>query len=696
MKLKNITLELSGKAFPDNSETAMVEVCRKMFTQWRRLTDQAERVSVLLWMADGSEILTYSGDLQQEFEWAYWIGCANPVPSENPTPRQLRDTHHFPQKYRDNIELRSYAWLKRLIEIIRETGQELTGLPVRAGAIFDNGPEFAVSDFKFKKHREIAQGHTMYPNSFVTCNSILHADAGRYAGFPDGVPEGTSLGTFLGAQYKAFARDLGYDYIWLSNGMGFGTETWKTTGALFDGHEFKPEKAEAAAEEMLRFWRDFRAAAPDAVIETRGSNFSAGVEIASDGAPLKEIYRDFGIAPPVNSPWAALNYNSGLELAAWMSHVAELPGDYFPYRFYTHDPWFLNSPWLDRYGRSPWDIYQPLSICRIDENGRAQTPNSIALLTVDDTYGNMPTQVPDEVIPHLLTALREVPDQAGPLLWIYPFEEYNQRRNLKRTFDEDLFLGEALQQGLPLNSVISTANFRKTRCRAEILVAPVTAAESCLDELANRDGKLLIYGSLENVSEKLLKLLKNKQVAFVPSSMECAGQMCEVLSGWGWKLQLSGSPVPRTTISRHDNAFIYTVFAIDSSADMYVNTPLGAPIPTEMSTRIKDGDALWRPDRCMHRECRCFIKQPEESVVSCKIQFPAYPGYTGRRHYSGLKNAEVRFFPPRGFENTLEAMNGPEPLPLLSDKLLPLNWEDTSFGPCVVLKNISGHLNFAW
>lgn len=692
MNLKNVTLELSGKAFMDNSETAMMDVCRKMFTQWRRLTDQAERVSVLLWIADGSEILTYGGDLRQEFEWAYWLGCANPVPPpENPTPRQRRNTHHFPQKYRENIELRSYAWLKRLIEIIRETGQEITGKPMRAGATFDNGPEFAVSEFKFKTHREIAQGHTMYPNSFVTCNSVLHADTERYAAFPHGIPEGTSLGTFLGKQYAEFARDLGYDYIWLSNGMGFGTETWKTTGALYDGREFRQDKAEDAAEDMLRFWRDFKAAAPDAVIETRGSNFSAGVEIASDGAPLKEIYRDFGIAPPVNSPWAALNFNSGLEIAAWMSHVAELPGDCFPYRFYTHDPWFCNSPWLDRYGRSPWDIYQPLSVCRIDGDGKVQTPNSISLLTVDDSYGNMPEQVPDEVIPHILTALREAPDQAGPLLWIYPFDEYNQRRNLERTFNEDLFLGEAIQQGLPLNSVISTANFRKTGFKAEILVAPVTAAEACFDEIMNQDCKLLIYGS---PAEKVRELLKGDNVRFV--DYEHPQGMLKALAGWGWKMELSGSPVPRTTVSRHDNAFIYTVFGLDTSVDMLINTPFGAPVLTEMSTRLKDGDAVWHMERCLHQECRCFVRQAEDSVISCKIGFPAYPGYAGRRHYAGLTNAEVRFFPSHGTGKTLEIMNSLEPLPLLSENLLPPTWEDTLLGPCVVLENISGYLNFAW
>ena len=51
---------------------------------------------------------------------------------------------------------------------------------------------------------------------------------------------------------------------------------------------------------MLDFWKDFYEAYPECVIETRGSNFSAGVEIATDACPLRELYYDRKIAPPVN------------------------------------------------------------------------------------------------------------------------------------------------------------------------------------------------------------------------------------------------------------------------------------------------------------------------------------------------------------------------------------------------------------
>ena len=63
MQLKNVTLELSAKPFRDDSDAELRRVARKLFTQWKPLTDRAERISVLLWIADGSEIRRREGAL---------------------------------------------------------------------------------------------------------------------------------------------------------------------------------------------------------------------------------------------------------------------------------------------------------------------------------------------------------------------------------------------------------------------------------------------------------------------------------------------------------------------------------------------------------------------------------------------------------------------------------------------------------
>jgi len=99
---------------------------------------------------------------------------------------------------------------------------------------------------------------TMGRASFVCCYGVLKADREAYAGFPDGIPDGTPFGRFLGRQSRHFLADLGFDYLWLSNGLGFGMETWATTGALFDGERFHPDRAAPTAEKIREFWRLMR------------------------------------------------------------------------------------------------------------------------------------------------------------------------------------------------------------------------------------------------------------------------------------------------------------------------------------------------------------------------------------------------------------------------------------------------------
>ncbi|MBR0458553.1 MAG: hypothetical protein IJJ26_04910 [Victivallales bacterium] len=310
--LDNLVLEVSAKAFMDDSEGEMRRVAETMLRQWWYLVAHAKRLSFLLWIGDGSEIYEYSGDLDQKMDWCYLMGLANPREGEN--------THLV----RPDAKPRTYRWLKRLNEILRETAAP-TGLPVDIGATLDNGPELGPSPFKFKRHREIANAHSIYPNSFVTCTAVLHADNVHYAAFPNGIPEGTTIGRFLGAQFHEFAKDLGFDYLWLSNGMGFGLETWGLTGGLFDGHSFFPERAPQLRQQLVDFWEEVLHANPDIKLQSRGSNFSAGIEMCTDAAPLPWLYQNDYTTAPVNAPQSAIYFNLGLSIIAWMSHIAELP-----------------------------------------------------------------------------------------------------------------------------------------------------------------------------------------------------------------------------------------------------------------------------------------------------------------------------------------------------------------------------------
>ncbi|HOP11700.1 MAG TPA: hypothetical protein PK629_09455 [Oscillospiraceae bacterium] len=524
--LKAVTLEMSLKPFHSTDQNDVEVVCRELFEAWKPLTKHAQTVCVLLWTADGSEILDYDGREDAELEWCRYIGGANPLLNLNKeTDPDGVGLHTRWYLYTKNPPTFTNGFLKRLITTLKRIGTEATGKPILVGETFDPGPEFAKSDFKYNRHREICVGASMGQKSMVCCYATLNADSHAYAAYPDGIPDNTPFGTFFGKQAQRFLTDLGFDYLWLSNGFGFGTETWNVNGATFDGKTFYPEKIEETQRRILDFWRLFRSEF-HLPVQTRGTNLTTGIDFATDAVNLEKIYAgDFNILAPPNSPWAAINGDFGLELAGYLSHIAKLPAyendpDSYLFRFYLHDPWWMNSPWLDRYESQPHDIYLPLSVSRINPQGQTVTPDHLNLLTVDNSLGEMPENCVNEVIPHLLKGFETAPDAPAPFVWVYPFNEYHENAsgNIAKLFFEDRFIVQAINNGLPLNTVIASDDFIRLFAdspdflRHSVLVVPVPANSSLLNDALLRfvqnGGQIMLYGALSSADEKLLNALK--------------------------------------------------------------------------------------------------------------------------------------------------------------------------------------------
>lgn len=520
---KGVTLEMSLKPFKSTDEDYMRSVIGHMFKQWSILCDDAKEVSVLLWTADGSEILDWHGDFDEELEWCRYVGGANncEVWNKKVDPEKI-GLHSRNYPYMDNPPHFTYGTLKKIVSLIKEVGKSMfPDKRIRVGETFDPGPEFAKSDFKYSRHNECCRGGSMGTKSMVCCYTTLNGDSVSYAGFPDGIPDKTPFGTFFGRQSQLFLTAMGFDYLWLSNGFGFGMETWSTTGAVFDGKNFDVSRFDEIKEKILGFWRLFRQECPDFRIETRGTNLSVGIDIATDGVPLKDIYDGgFNLLPPPNSPWAALDSNFGLELAGYMSRICELPeNEGYLFRYYVHDPWWANTPWTDRYDSLPHDIYLPMSVCRLDGNGRVHLPENINILSVDNSFGEMPDFCAHEPSVHIQKALRYAPDEPSPVVWVYPFDEYHSRsdeRSIREMFFADWFICGAINHGFPLSSVVSTSNFTKGRnaddtlYMGSVIVSTVPDAgseyeKSVLDFVKN-GGKAIFYGSAERAGKEFLDM----------------------------------------------------------------------------------------------------------------------------------------------------------------------------------------------
>lgn len=646
-----VNLEMSIKPFKKTDTEYIRKVCSKIFHQWYPLLKSRKVISVMLWVADGSEILDYNKKLTDEFEWCKYLGNANARLLGDDEKADI-SLHERKQYYMEDPPKMTYGILKTIVSTLKEEGKKrFPDSVIRVGETFDIGPEFSVSDFKYRRHREITSGKKLDGFGFVDATSLLFGDEHEYAAYPNGIPDKTPFAVFFGKQANIFLEDMGFDYIWLSNGLGFSANPWEKTGKIFDGENFYPEKLPNTAKQVFDFWKMFRAECPDFPIKTRGTNNSAGIDYATDGVPLYDIYHaGFNITPPPNSPWAALNDDFGLEIMGHMTRICDLPCDEFMFRYYIHDPWWANSPWYDRFNGSPHDIYLPMAITRIDSNGKVRSAETLNILSIDNSLGNMPDACCYEPLPHILKAEKDAPDQPAPLVWVYPVREYTTSKEselLSEMYYGDNFIRNAINDGFPLNCVVSTDNFLKTPLslyRNSVLISPIPETKQVADklEMLEKSGGNVIYYGSEIIAKK-----RGFCKEFIPLSASSA-LMRKKLSDMGYLIEFNYKSRDHQktviTISRYDNALSFSVYNPDTTTETLLHCPLGAPVFTGISAEIRNNNAVYHFQNWDHRECRVFVEQ-KSGVVSLKEKAPVSGMYHRKIHLSGLEDATVSIFP---------------------------------------------------
>jgi len=94
---RRVTLEVSLKPFHDISEPELRRTCEEIFSSWAPLLRHCDASAIMLWAADGSEILDYSGKMEDAFDWARYLGDANPPspPPANDPNRQGTHGRHW-------------------------------------------------------------------------------------------------------------------------------------------------------------------------------------------------------------------------------------------------------------------------------------------------------------------------------------------------------------------------------------------------------------------------------------------------------------------------------------------------------------------------------------------------------------------------------------------------------------------------
>jgi len=518
--LERLVLELSLKPFYRADAGTFEQTAAEIMRTWTDLAGAAEELAVLLWIGDGSEILEWKGNKDEPIRWGHTIGFNNLEYGLYPGAKYYALQRAV--EFREPVPAVRYRDVAEIVRALRDTADRVLGKRLFVGATIDPGPEFVHNPWKYERHRELIHGgpESDMPESvaFLCSYERLHGDDTAYAGYPEGVPEGTPLGRFLGRQLRSFADALGFDYLWLSNGFGCTHTAWSYMGEAFDGERFLPERAAESKRKLLSFWEHFRAECPGFPVELRGTNFSVGMDAASDGVPLRDIVAQAGALPP-NTPWGCRQL--GAEMAIYLSRLAGAREVPIPFRYYTNDPWFNSDPWWSYYGREPYDIYCPASACRVEADGRIRNPSRLELLTIDDELGRLVPELAREVTPHLIRAFTLRPDAPGPFVWIYPFDEYHDLIDerpdlLNHPFFHDWFMVACLSAGLPVNTVMAAEDFVRLEQKQEVLrgcvlIAPVPlrdwALGDALSDWVSAGGRALLYGPVGTAAPRAAELL---------------------------------------------------------------------------------------------------------------------------------------------------------------------------------------------
>lgn len=162
--------------------------------------------------------------------------------------------------------------------------------------------------------------------------------------------------------------------------------------------------------------------------------------------------------------------------------------------------------------------------------------------------------------------------------------------------------------------------------------------------------------------------------------------------GYDFRLVRQNQTVKEPVVALHRNRNVcwYSGFNPNTTTDIHLKTPLGAPLLTGYETIIKDGRSVYRFPRAWRNECRVFVQQ-DGGVLGCKEMAPVSFTRCRRLVVSGLKNATVYVLPPCGdIEKTELLLNSKYPY-FVGDPM-GIQTVDTVFGQALCVKNISGDL----
>ena len=155
-----------------------------------------------------------------------------------------------------------------------------------------------------------------------------------------------------------------------------------------------------------------------------------------------------------------------------------------------------------------------------------------------------------------------------------------------------------------------------------------------------------------------------------------------------------GIKSPVSTISRSNNAFIFSGYCPNTTVEHHFRFPQGAPLLLGYDTEIVDGSSTYTLPTAWNRECRVFVDQPG-GIVSFTELHSGQNGVSKRYRVRGLQNATVRIYAEDHVtgDDLRAYLNSGYPW---REGLIAVKRGDDKFGKHFVVENITGELVVAW
>jgi len=151
---------------------------------------------------------------------------------------------------------------------------------------------------------------------------------------------------------------------------------------------------------------------------------------------------------------------------------------------------------------------------------------------------------------------------------------------------------------------------------------------------------------------------------------------------------------PVIMIHRNAGSCWFSGYTPDTTVEIELKTPIGAPLLLGYETVLHNGCSTYRMPRAWRQECRVFVKQNSDNVLACKERDPV--SYLQRHKWlvTGLQDATVYVLPKNGKIEKLELLFNSQS-PYVVGKPFTSSVVDTPYGKAICAEHITGSIQIS-